>query len=676
MSKKSSSKKKNTQNGMEFQMTPMAVGSDIDTRKNIPLDQDEACKNLLELKDIIDASRPEYHSMYGIVRDEYLIANLAVQDAERKRKAHLRKAENAKHNENEHKRASNFMRDTAIISDEYQEDISRIIRLDQECLNVSGADTNIQDVMKRIENVLKNDLGLEILISLMTVSFFNLPTRGSAHVGHGFVIMTQNSKSQNNTIDLVKDECTLHFYEYDIMAGIVTNTTNIKTETKSYISGLYHNEEEEFVHSEEDDIHRLTSSMYGTLRTIDIIGIKKFKKSNTRIKSIVDTKGQDMKTDNYNICESILSLFTACWQCIQAITRWCRNLTNCCSISLCCGFTEHFERESSSIKTKMIMSLNDLILSTKQIKNLNHHSITRNPFINNINSNIPIHGTKFIETKNIIYTGLEIFYVDHITKTKEVGLIMFSNSENDLSILKLCGFIQQRIQNYGNYALIQYKDYTRQPIESLTLFGYNIIDPYKMAGLTPNDLSLLAGDNYIGDQLGLNDIFIDINVEISIPYKLLVIYANIIFAFASMICAALVTSENILNVLLVIYDIIHLFLRIVNTQLERNDNQTFRRDVLLFIVGMILANSINGDSDGRRLSESFEEGAPAPQPTSQPPGFPNNGTSSTDDNFSISIDNGAASYTSFILTSIQACLSILGAIIAYIDNKNINDLPK
>ena len=210
---------------------------------------------------------------------------------------------------------------------------------------------------------------------------------------------------------------------------------------------------------------------------------------------------------------------------------------------------------------------------------------------------------------------------------------------------------------------------------------------------------MLGGtSNYLNGSLGLDDAMEEINVEISLPYMVLAVYLNILCGIAAFICAAIAASENAENAVLAVFDFFHTVIRLIGLSLERNTNATFRRDFLLFVVGLVIAISINeslNTTSNRRLlqsdprphlfweweladfvsySRNLEEitdnnSAPTLHPTSSPT-CTNCTTNSSSMLSSVAMDTETAQEISVSLTIIQAMLSILGAIIAFFDNKS------
>ena len=191
-------------------------------------------------------------------------------------------------------------------------------------------------------------------------------------------------------------------------------------------------------------------------------------------------------------------------------------------------------------------------------------------------------------------------------------------------------------------------------------------------------------------------------MEISVPYTVIAVYLNLVFGFIAFICACIAASEKSENAVLVVFDFFHFILRYFGLSLERNTNATFRRDLAIFVVGLVVAIAVNdsvsadtGSTDTetarRRLVEmSFDipdvilgnmydrtldapvatpTQAPTLAPTTSAPTCSNCTTASSSSSINFDVDTDTAQEISFVMTVMQAVLSILGAIIAFRDNK-------
>lgn len=659
---------------------------------------DGARENLLELAEVVERSKPEYAGAYGVVRSEFLASMLAVQEAERARAKSEREINKKQLKKVTPKRAVEFLRSNDKITSDYNREIERVIALDEKCSELAHNDRSIIDAKERVIKILEDDIGLNIICSVMTVGFLNLPQRSDQNVGKGFVIIseTKDDFEQGGDFPTRAKNYALHFYEYDLLAAMSTSTTNVDLMSDSYVLGVYKKSVEEFTHKERDDCHRVTSSMFGSMAMEDIISIKHFRRTSSHIRTSFDGELKD--NGGFNWCDQIFNACRCIWDCFGRIFSLCKAFYSCfglCSTDICYYFRETYQREGSEISAKLKTSLDDLVKQQEKDVQRNRKEDVRNPFHNNADTAIT--GTRTTQTDIFVYLGVELFYVDHISKTKELGVILCSPDIDPQEILRFTNIISREVMKNNHQTLKEYADYTRG-----SAFGFGApIDPYSLAGgnLSKSKEFLLGGtSNYLNGSLGLDDAMEEINVEISLPYMVLAVYLNILCGIAAFICAAIAASENAENAVLAVFDFFHTVIRLIGLSLERNTNATFRRDFLLFVVGLVIAISINeslNTTSNRRLlqsdprphlfweweladfvsySRNLEEitdnnSAPTLHPTSSPT-CTNCTTNSSSMLSSVAMDTETAQEISVSLTIIQAMLSILGAIIAFFDNKS------
>ncbi len=685
------------------------AAENTDLKKPYKSEDDLESQGLLELTDVVENAKPMYAGVFGRVRAEYLSTMLAVQEAERTRAKVERDLKKKKESKVVPKKAVEYLRSSHEIATDYYREIGRVLALDEKCSDITHTDRALEEDMRRIMDILKLDMGLTIVCSAMTVGFLNLPRRSDKHIGKGFIVVTEmEDQSTGSNVEshnaVNQKKYTVHFYEHDLVAAISTSTTDLDIVKDSHILGLYTKREEEYTHKERDDCQRISSSMFGAIAVDDIIAVKHFRQTSSRITTVYE--GIMNGSEGFNICEEVFKACECIAVCLTALYNFWKAFCSCfgacdscCSGEACWKYKETAQRESSTINTKLKTDLDDLVILKKKDLERNCAKNVRNPFKGN--SDTLVKGMRTSESDTHVYIGVELFYVDHITKTKELGIILCSPETSPDEVFKLTNLLSRQALQYNHVTLKNCVDYTRG-----SSFGYRDIDPYALAGgnLTRSKDSLLFGNTGFlsGTGLGLDDAMEEIDVEISVPYTVIAVYLNLVFGFIAFICACIAASEKSENAVLVVFDFFHFILRYFGLSLERNTNATFRRDLAIFVVGLVVAIAVNdsvsadtGSTDTetarRRLVEmSFDipdvilgnmydrtldapvatpTQAPTLAPTTSAPTCSNCTTASSSSSINFDVDTDTAQEISFVMTVMQAVLSILGAIIAFRDNK-------
>lgn len=616
----------------------------------------EELTGLLELQDVLDSAGPEYETKQEpeLLRDEFLTTAIRVQDAERRRRA----AQSTKDAtvEEKKKKATEYMRDDGTIRNMYRDEIGRALHLDKVCMALGGADTkeSTDDTLKQILATLQGDLGYEVLFTLKTIGFLNLPRAGSNHIGKGFVILAQRDGAEAGT-----KVVTLHFYEHSTVAGMTSKTINSKSRSEAYVIGMYRRDTKEYTHSELDDSHRLTSSVFGLLPSSDIISLSQFSATDARVTSSVRGTAEDSELTGCCAGErKPCCKFVCLDHCPD-----CDKICSACSTETCLRFKDSVNFEFSTVQGRMIRDLNNFVHEENVERDRAFTFTTRNPFHEegeNAKSRIDLHdGHKEVTSRRTVYKGVEIFFADHVARTQELGVVLCAPDEPLTNILKFTATIMQNVLSTGQPALKNeyYRAYSIIP-------GAGPADPLSDFGIRRDAGSrLLGGNTWFTNALGIFDFKAEINVGISFPYKMVAVYANLISALAAFLAAAISAATGdsaMFNVMLALYDVVHAIIRYLNLGLERNTNATLRRDLVLCGVGLLIAiiavATVSYDDDeGRRMLTG--DGPPSPQ----------GGSGGEDDDYGY--DPKLAHEVSYVLVIIQACLCLVGAIITVVDNK-------
>ena len=148
--------------------------------------------------------------------------------------------------------------------------------------------------------------------------------------------------------------------------------------------------------------------------------------------------------------------------------------------------------------------------------------------------------------------------------------------------------------------------------------------------------------------------------------------------FGAFFAAAFATSGGgnaLWNILSMVYDLGHLVVRVSNLNEVINDNNALKRDVILCIIGVIVAALVGSfasdDEDRRRLSGDDNTPVPFPTraPTPAPTLPPTNATHHNDDDFSFDIDTNVAQTSATIFTALQCVFCFISSCIILYDNQ-------
>jgi hypothetical protein len=507
--------------------------------------------------------------------------------------------------------------------------------------------------MQSLTETLEKTLGYKLLSVLRTVAFLNLPRSGDDRFGHGFVALAKKG-----------EKVTLHFFEHDVAAFFSTKTIDSKLSGEDYVIGIRNHVYESQNHAEEDGAQRATSRIFGTLPVSDIISGVHFGETDVRVSKKVN--GKSARKSESEGCCSCKDCRDFCPRCDFGICSTLKNAMSCCTAKTCCRNNVKAEFEFTPFKAKSEKTLADYTTITEKVK-VKQMVITRDPFSRSEGESDKTFEDAIGEevVVKVVQNGIELFYVDHAKCTRELGVIVCDPNTSLGKIIEFSATLTESIHAIDRKAL-EFK-YSRPT----NFYGY-AVDPMRDFQIGKRAGSRLLDGS--GPSLGIINFTAEINVEISVPYKWIAMYLNMLASFAGFLAACLSLAgveENdtlYFNIVIALYDIFQFVIRVMGFNNERNTNSTFRRDIILGLAALIFAivslEYIDvGESDSERRLNEYE---PAPSPTRAPP-------DDDDDDGMIEIDSDAASQAALAMTFIQAILCMLGSAVAMYDNQRRNN---
>jgi hypothetical protein len=237
------------------------------------------------------------------------------------------------------------------------------------------------------------------------------------------------------------------------------------------------------------------------------------------------------------------------------------------------------EFEFTPFKAKSEKTLADYTTITEKVK-VKQMVITRDPFSKSEGESDKTFEDAIGEevVVKVVQNGIELFYVDHAKCTRELGVIVCDPNTSLGKIIEFSATLTESIHAIDRKAL-EFK-YSRPT----NFYGY-AVDPMRDFQIGKRAGSRLLDGS--GPSLGIINFTAEINVEISVPYKWIAMYLNMLASFAGFLAACLSLAgveENdtlYFNIVIALYDIFQFVIRVMGFNNERNTNSTFRRDIIL-----------------------------------------------------------------------------------------------
>jgi hypothetical protein len=132
------------------------------------------------------------------------------------------------------------------------------------------------------------------------------------------------------------------------------------------------------------------------------------------------------------------------------------------------------------------------------------------------------------ESCKVVYKGIEFYYLDHISQSRECGVIVCDVDQSLIDILEFTSRINMEVGSTID-------SLREETCRSCKISTYN---PVKVMGIDKVGVHRKS----IGSILDVFQLNLEVHVTISVPYKLIGIYGNLLCAFGAFFAAAFATS--------------------------------------------------------------------------------------------------------------------------------------
>jgi len=319
--------------------------------------------------------------------------------------------------------------------------IERMLQVDG--LNHLQAQKNMLLKTGHIQKVIEA-LDQDYITSMDTVGFLNVPRQDDWHEGSGFMLLT---KEKNG------DAMYLHMYEYDVQATMVSQQSRqYTTSTSSWVNGS--NQESttkrDMKQTMSDDTHRLTHGMYGTLAVRDILSTYQFSIGDTRRTETTEAhytyqNTQSVHAQECDCCGDCQTQCPAFSCCVLDLKCWgeCKPCCDCEPPKVSYNYSSAGNTLDEKVSAIMNTKLDDLITHGYK-KNEIAQFESQSPLPNDPQV-FELKGKKKTNEQHKHYVGIEFTYLDHRTRTQELGVVLFEPDSEFMDILTTVGKINSNI---------------------------------------------------------------------------------------------------------------------------------------------------------------------------------------------------------------------------------------